>query len=118
MKNYNVTLKDFLDYPYEATLKGYQPSIVDCWCFLSTCFNRKMIKDLLKQTKDILHCEVKEAPLELLRILILWGFVLTIPLGGWFIFGTLGYLATWSPKKIEEQLKQYDKVEKALRLDL
>ena len=82
-----ATFSDFLKNPYKASYQGYKPSYMDCLSYTANLVNFKTFKGIMKDFLPLNELTIGELFSNILVLCIM----ISIPFGGFFVFGTLSY---------------------------
>lgn len=94
-ENAHRAFRHFLDDPFEATLYGYQPCMLDVVSWWAYQVDMKMYKELFTVFCDLADCTIVEFPWEVFKLTLLVMFCLLLPLGGFLIMGVISYTTVY-----------------------
>lgn len=109
MREYYRTFSDFADNPTDATYYGYQPSYFDCLSIMAGVVEFNVLKRIPVEFYNLLDERLRDLPFELFKLLLATFLVLTIPFGGFFVYGTLGYIFKYRPAILKPKMEKLHK---------
>lgn len=114
-QNYTLNIHDFLKDPYTTSLDGYNPCLSTSISWVANWFGKDVFSAMAKDTKELFDCSVVDFPLELIKNLLQWLLVLSIPLGGCVVLGVWAYCSVYNEKTLNKRREEHKKWKESFR---